>query len=268
MSDFADACSMCRQPVLDGECCCDRCHAVRRAFYRAGLPRPGRLDLTEYWLPVAGHEGDYAVSSFGRIRSLARTIDTVRGPRRIPERILTPSGPVYPIVTLPGRGSVAVHTIMAETFLGPRPAGQQVLHRNGEKRDCWIGNLRYGSPGENAADAARHGSRKRRCHRGHRLTPDNVIIRFDGVRLCVECLRDADRRSPAAWRAWATGAVEPPDDWDGSAAQMAVVALSGPQTAERGRMDRRYRRALVAGDDTGYGMTLEAVEHYLEEVTR
>ena len=189
-------CSLCRQPT-EGQCCCDRCHQVRIAFYRAGHPPPGRLDLYEFWLAAPGLETRYEVSTFGRVRNLSTGY------------ILAASGR-YPSVTLAGR-TIRVHVLMAEVFLGPRPAGQLVLHQNGDRQDTWLGNLRYGTAGENAADTRRHGTRRRRCDHGHRLTPDNTLVRADGVRLCRQCLADRERRDPRSWRAWATGAVEPPD---------------------------------------------------------
>ena len=59
----------------------------------------------------------------------------------------------------------AAHKFVAEWFLGPCPERQQVRHMCGRgKQGCVTGShLRYGSPGENGRDAARHGS-----HRGER----------------------------------------------------------------------------------------------------
>jgi hypothetical protein len=136
--------------------------------------------------------------TFGRVRN------------RQTGRILSPSGR-YPSVTLSGR-TVRIHALMAETFLGPRPRGAVVLHDDDDKRNTWILNLRYGTHRQNAADAKRHGVRIRQCHNGHRMTGDNVLVGLDGIRRCRQCITDAERRDPRAWRDWATGAVERPDD--------------------------------------------------------
>lgn len=199
---MTNPCLLCRQPV-HGTCCCDRCHAVGWSFLWAGYPPPDRLDLAEFWLPAAGHENRYLISTFGRVRS------------RATGRILSSSGKRYPAVTLGGR-RVRVHVVMAETFLGPRPPGHQVLHADDDKQNNWIGNLAYGTPSDNLRDAHRHGVRRRRCPSGrHQVTGTNVYIRSDGLRVCLHCLADAERRDPRAWAGWATGAVEPPqdDDW-------------------------------------------------------
>ena len=214
-------CVLCRQPLGEGDrVYCERCMDIKRTFYGAGLPRPGRLDLYEYWLDVPGLEGRYAVSTFGRVRN------------RSTGRFLTPSGR-YPAVRLAGR-TIRIHTLVATTFFGPRPPGQQVLHSNDDKQDNWVGNLKYGSPAQNAADAIRHGVRRRRCPTGrHRFTGSNVYIRSDGLRVCLDCLADAERRDPRAWRAWAVGTVDPPErDWD--------AARTGRAEAQR-----------AAGDSTG-----------------
>ena len=171
---------------------CPRCQMVLARFRAHGLPEPGRLDLTEYWLPAVGLEGAYLVSSFGRIRSLARTATRSDGKRyTVKDKILsTPRDSAgYPSATLAGR-TVRVHQVVAAAFLGPRPPGQLVRHAADDKNDNWIGSLSYGSPQENSDDGRRNEVRRKRCARGHSLTPDNVYIRPDGRRLCLTCIQD------------------------------------------------------------------------------
>lgn len=52
---------------------------------------------------------------------------------------------------------VAVHGLVAEVFLGPRPVGMQVRHLDGNKKNNSVCNLAYGTAKENGQDNARLG---------------------------------------------------------------------------------------------------------------
>ena len=54
--------------------------------------------------------------------------------------------------------TLAVHVLIAKAFLGPRPPGFHVCHRNGIKTENQPGNLMYGTPAENARQAVVHGT--------------------------------------------------------------------------------------------------------------
>ena len=71
----------------------------------------------------------------------------------------TPRG--YRFISVWPRGqrrSEYVHVIVCETFHGPRPAGKQVAHENGNVADCRAANLSWKTPVENTADKIRHGT--------------------------------------------------------------------------------------------------------------
>lgn len=53
--------------------------------------------------------------------------------------------------------SVNVHTIVATSFHGPCPPGMECLHEDGNKANCHVANLHWGTPADNEADKARHG---------------------------------------------------------------------------------------------------------------
>lgn len=107
-----------------------------------GLPAP-----TEEWRPVVGYEGFYEVSSLGQVRSLSRVDRSVVGwQRAYPARLLK----LCPIEDARGGGSTRlrvtlckngtkrgfmVHKLVAATFLGEVPVGQETLHRNGDATD-------------------------------------------------------------------------------------------------------------------------------------
>ena len=125
----------------------------------------------EIWKPVRGHEGKYEVSDQGRVRSLDRTIWRKVGKGTEPDssipvyhagRILRPgrSSNGYLTVYLGGR-SVPVQWLVAEAFIGPRPAGLLVLHGDGNRQNNRPQNLRYGTSLDNAADKAVHGRETR-----------------------------------------------------------------------------------------------------------
>jgi hypothetical protein len=53
------------------------------------------------------------------------------------------------------------HTLVAITFLGPRPKGQEVRHIDGDRLNCRLENLCWGTHSENSLDRRRHGSDQR-----------------------------------------------------------------------------------------------------------
>lgn len=159
---------------------------------RADLAEPA----TEQWRSVPGFPG-YAVSDTGRVRSLARVVYRRDGRRHtVTESVLAtpPNDDGYPHVTLhrPGeRRTVAVHLLVAAAFHGPRPAGLEVRHLNGDPADNRAANLAYGTHAENMRDRVRHGrhphARKTHCPQGHRYDRANTYRDPRGWRLCRSC---------------------------------------------------------------------------------
>lgn len=124
------------------------------------------MSTPENWRPIVGYEGLYEVSDRGRVRSLDR-VATDGSRRRGHLRKLIPIGAdrqKYLSVAL-SRASkvkcVRVHTLVLETFVGPRPLGQQARHRNGKSIDNRRSNLVWGTSTQNTADKARHGTQLR-----------------------------------------------------------------------------------------------------------
>ena len=56
------------------------------------------------------------------------------------------------------RNSVAIHQLVAETFIGPCPIGQEVRHMDGDRMHPYKDNLAYGTRRENNNDKKRHGT--------------------------------------------------------------------------------------------------------------
>ena len=137
----------------------------------------------ERWLPVVGWEGLYEVSSWGRVKSLAR--GRANGPtgslRQYPERIkkLVSSRNGYLYVTLYKNGvgtCRTVHSLVAEAFIGSRPKGMEVRHGSANRTDNQANKLCYGTPAENAADRDRDGTTAKGERNGNaKLTSEQVL---------------------------------------------------------------------------------------------
>lgn len=125
------------------------------------------------WKPVAGFDREYEVSDDGLVRSAVRRSGTQAG--RILRAALT-SG--YPRVVLSARGrkvNAFVHQLVAAAFVGPRPDGLQINHKNGTKTDCRVSNLEYLTAAENSQHAIRTGLARPASGAKHsRLTADQV----------------------------------------------------------------------------------------------
>lgn len=99
----------------------------------------------EIWKPVAGYEGRYEVSSFGRVCSV------IRG-----RKILTPSlnNKGYLLVNLYTKGvggkCLLVHRLVCIAFVGDPPTeDHEVNHKNGDRTDSRVVNLEWVTSSQN-----------------------------------------------------------------------------------------------------------------------
>lgn len=147
--------------------------------------------MMEMWRHVPGAPA-YEVSDRGRVRSYKRK----PGPRILAAPVNSEG---RPHVCLDGR-SRKVHQLVMEAFVGPRPSGQEVLHRDGDKSNNALTNLRYGTRSENRLDMVAHGTHpmanRTHCPANHAYDDANTILR-GGSRHCREC----DRARSRAWKA-------------------------------------------------------------------
>ncbi len=135
-----------------------RASRLKQAAQNRSPVRPNTPE--ERWLPVFGLEGVYSVSDQGRVRREARLIERRTGSYYAKQTILKPGWVgAYPKVVLIGRGTLYVHQLVAEAFIGPRPEGQVVRHLNDDPLDNWLENLEYGTHEQNMKDSVRNRGR-------------------------------------------------------------------------------------------------------------
>lgn len=158
--------------------------------------------MTE-WRPVVGFEDRYRISDDGQVVAVAAPGRGRRGYDR-PLRG-SPSREGYQRVTLfPGRVLRAVHHLVLEAFVGPRPPGALGLHADDDRSNNHVANLRWGTPSDNALDQVRNGrhhvAARTHCKHGHPFSGENLAVTPDGRRVCRACHRrvEAARRRQRA----------------------------------------------------------------------
>lgn len=107
----------------------------------------------EGWLAVAGYSGVYEVSDRGNVRH-----SSVAKARRAVKQTLSTDG--YRLVKLGAgraRRTLRVHVLVALAFIGPRPAGMEVNHLDGDKQNNTPGNLEWATRQRNIIHAFEHG---------------------------------------------------------------------------------------------------------------
>lgn len=146
----------------------------------ANIPVP---DIEE-WLPVPSYPS-YEASSFGRIRSIDRTLTDKIGRQSFrrgiilrPRRMGRYNGAYFGDRT-PGV-KMYFHAVICMTFHGERPSQEhQVAHWNGNRLDNKASNLRWATRLENEADKLRHGTLRQgvRCYNSKLSEADIRAIR-------------------------------------------------------------------------------------------
>lgn len=111
----------------------------------------------EEWREIPGYEGEYEVSSHGRVFSMARWVRCAHGGRRrVPPRMLRP-GTInrfgHVSVALGKGNSQCVHNLVLLAFVGPRPKGCEARHLDTDATNNRLSNLKWGTKSENSLDA-------------------------------------------------------------------------------------------------------------------
>lgn len=108
--------------------------------------------MIEEWRDIPGYDGDYKVSSSGRVRSyksgscreLSLCLNRQRG---------------YLYVALCRGGKLknhTVHSLVLLAFVGPRPEGFECCHNDGNRTNNALSNLRWDTKKANQADKTAH----------------------------------------------------------------------------------------------------------------
>lgn len=141
----------------------------------------------EFWLPVPGYEGLYAVSDLGRVRSLDALVRVGGGGSRLRRgRVLKQAlhraraeNYVRPSVHLSRENESALRKVaqlVLEAFVGPKPEGKMAAHGDGDPLNNRLDNLRWATPQENADDMIAHGTRQYGSrHPRSKITEDQVL---------------------------------------------------------------------------------------------
>lgn len=138
--------------------------------------------MKEIWKPIPGYEALYEVSNTGHIRTPGRRV-FISGRKRefwktYPARTLkacvrkwqprgstvVPAGLCVHLCRDGVRKMWHVHQLVLLAFVGPRPAGLETRHLDGNAWNNQLSNLCYGTVKENKADMEKHG----RSQRGER----------------------------------------------------------------------------------------------------
>ena len=121
----------------------------------------------EIWKPVLGWEGLYEVSNWGRVRSCPRVLNAGRaGLREYRGKIVSfflrqERRQFVNLTDRDKRATCKIHRLVLEAFAGPRQAGMECRHLDGNPLNNRLENLCWGTKLENEADKVRHGTARR-----------------------------------------------------------------------------------------------------------
>lgn len=119
----------------------------------------------EIWKDIPDYKGVYQVSNLGRIRSLDRYVKRGKSgffkEGQIQKLQNNGNGYLYKQLKHKGRHrNFYIHRLVLMVFIGERPDGMVVCHKDGDRTNNNLNNLRYDTPLENNIDQFRQGSRK------------------------------------------------------------------------------------------------------------
>lgn len=112
------------------------------------------MTTQEEWRPIAEWPG-YEISSFGRVRRMRPYRSTYVG--RILKPYMNKGYYSMRVVANGVRKARTIHSLVAEAFIGPRPEGSIINHKDGDKTNNRPDNLEYTTWAGNTQHAYEHG---------------------------------------------------------------------------------------------------------------
>jgi NUMOD4 motif len=155
---------------------------------------------TEQWRPIPDHEGYYEASTCGRVRSLNRVVTDRRGRtlrlrgQQLGWNFDHTTGYYRVGLSKNGVGRLRhIHSLVLETFVGPRPPGMEACHGPDGQLDNHLTNLEWNTPSSNSLDMRRDGTdynlNKTVCPLDHLLIKPNLTPCKLPARQCLACAR-------------------------------------------------------------------------------
>ena len=115
-----------------------------------------RCGKDEIWKSIIGYEGFYSVSNFGVVRNEKKRQGTWKN--RILKAHKDSTGYFFLRLYRDGIGkNFGIHRIVANAFIGEKPMGFEINHKDGDKENNYFFNLEYTTRRENILHGYRLG---------------------------------------------------------------------------------------------------------------
>ena len=163
----------------------------------------------EFWRQIAGYEGIYEISTFGRIRSLPKYRKTKYNTKAlykgvVLKPILQQNGYVYANLHKSNKPKLfRIHRLVAIAFIPNSENKPQINHKNGIKTDNSVVNLEWVTASENVKHAYKNGlSRILKAQNGR-----NAILKNEDVKMAREIYNTTNLTQKQIWEKCFKGVV-------------------------------------------------------------
>lgn len=207
----------------------------------------------ETWKKIRGFP-DYAASNLGRVKRIRNT----RGAKSGSVLKGSPNGGGYLSVGLRRNGqsfSRRIHCLVAEAFIGPRPEGLYINHKDGDKQNNDVSNLEYVTPGENVIHALDLGLRKKGKVLREPLPCEwcdkEIRLRHHNQRFCdLKCKRSYEGKIMKLGK-WALNLLRTASGLPHAAPDEVFAGIPGVSLEEVKKVARKEINERLGFNDTG-----------------